>query len=54
MKKNYLTPTTRVHQMKSRTRLMAGSVTETPGSAEGMSSGSFGSRGYDFDDEEDY
>ncbi len=54
MKKNYLTPATRVHQMKSRTRLMAGSVTESTSGAKEMGSGSFGTRDFDFEDEEDY
>ncbi len=59
MKKTYITPTVKVREMKSRSRLLAGSVVSSGldgfgGYGGTKSSGSAASRDYDFDDDEDY
>ncbi|MBQ8657054.1 MAG: hypothetical protein IJ527_08405 [Prevotella sp.] len=50
MKKIYEKPEMSVHMMNLSQSLLAGSQTEDTGSAEGMISGSFGSREWDDDD----
>ncbi len=55
MKKNYYTPAMRVHQIKARQSLLAGSTTESTSDAKELGSGSFGaSRMGSFDDDYDY
>ncbi len=55
MKKNYYTPAMRVHQIKARQSLLAGSATENTSNATNQGSGSFGaSKMGSFDDDYDY
>ncbi len=51
MKKKYLKPTMEVFKLNTNFSLLAGSISEKTEEANGMSSGSFGARDFDFDDD---
>lgn len=52
MKKTYMTPDMEVVKIKAQQQLLAGSISESLGDANGMGSGEFGSRELDLLDSE--